>query len=166
MRFRCFTLLHSLLIPTARAAPPVAEDDTFSTTEDVAIVRTAAAGLRANDAAGTATEPAAGLVTSPAHGTLTLSPDGAFTFVPAADFSGADSFLYQVFGDRSVTAFTIDEPNSTLTVSATLRITFQGLPSISSDSSTSNITGTLAAAIAPNAAPFSVVRVMDMDAVR
>ncbi len=84
---------------------------------------------------------------------------------PSANYSGPDSFTYKVFGDRPVTAFTIDEPNSTLTVGATLRITFQDVPSISSDSSTSNVTGTLAAAIGPNAAPFSVVRVTDMDAV-
>lgn len=165
MNFRCFTLFLPLLTTMVRATLPVATDDAFSTAEDAAIVRTAANGLRANDTAGTATEPAAGLVTSPAHGTVTLSPDGAFTYAPAANFSGADSFTYQVFGDRPVTAFTIDEPNSTLTVGATLRITFQGVPGISSDSSTSNVTGTLAAAIAPHAAPFSVVRVMDMDAV-
>lgn len=165
MNLRSVVCLLPLIATVLPAAPPAAVNDAFSTAEDTAIVRTAANGLRSNDTTGTATDPAAGLVTSPAHGTVTLTPDGAFTFVPVANYSGPDSFTYQVFGDRPVTTFTIDEPNSTLTVGATLRITFQGVPGISSDSSTSNVTGTLAAAIAPNAAPFSVVRVMDMDAV-
>lgn len=147
------------------AAPPMATGESFTTAEDTAVTRTAAAGLNANDTPGTALEPATGLITSPAHGTLTLSPDGAFTYTPAANYHGPDSFTYKVFGDRPVTAFTIDEANSTLTIGATLRLTFQGVPSVSNDSTTSHVKGTLSAAIAPEAAPFSVVRVTGFDSV-
>jgi len=123
MRIRLTSL--SLACSSLFAAPPVAVNEAFTTAEDVVISRNAVEGLRANDSPGTATEPAAGLVTSPAHGTIVLSPDGAFTFTPALNYHGLDSFTYKVFGDRPVTAFAIDEANSTLTVGATLRITFQ-----------------------------------------
>ncbi|HEX2749198.1 MAG TPA: Ig-like domain-containing protein, partial [Verrucomicrobiales bacterium] len=148
-----------------QAAPPAATNDNFTTAEDTPLVRTAANGLRANDSNGTATDPAAGLLSAPTHGTVTLTPDGAFTYTPARDYSGTDGFTYAVFGDRPVTAFTIDQQNSNLTVGATLRITYEGIPSVSSDSSTSHVKGTLAAAIGPNAAPFSVARVTDMQGV-
>jgi len=118
----------------------------------------------ANDTPGTAADPVTGLVTSPLHGTVTLSPDGGFTFTPATNYNGTDSFTYRVFGDRPSTQFTIDEPNSTLTVGATLRLVFEGVPSYSSDSATSNVRGAIAASIAPNAAPFSVVQVTSLEA--
>lgn len=140
-------------------------DDSYTTLEDTPLTLNAAVGLRVNDSPGSAADPATGMLTAPAHGTLTLTPDGAFMYTPAKDYSGSDGFTYAVFGDRPVTAFTIDQANSTLTVGATLRITYEGVPSVSSDSSTSHVKGTLAAAIGPNAAPFSVVRVTDMEAV-
>jgi len=149
----------------ASAAPPVAVNDSFTTAEDTPLVRSAVNGLRANDTAGTALDPAAGILSAPVHGTLTLAPDGSFTYASAANYSGSDSFTYTVFGDRPVTPFTIDEANSTLTVGATLRLTWEGIPSVSSDSSTSNVKGTMAAAVAPGTAPFSVIRVTDLDAV-
>ncbi len=150
---------------TVSEAVPTAVGDSFATAEDTPLVRGAADGLRSNDDAGTATDPAAGMTTAPLHGTVNLAPDGSFTFAPTVNFHGSDSFTYTLFGDRPVTAFTIDEPNSRLTVGATLRLVFQGIPSVSSDSSTSRVKGTLAAAIGPNVAPFSVVRVADMDAI-
>jgi hypothetical protein len=158
-------LILSVSCSLLRAAPPAATNDNFTTAEDTPLVRTAANGLRANDSNGTATDPAAGFLSAPTHGTVTLTPDGAFTYTPARDYFGTDGFTYAVFGDRPITAFTIDQQNSNLTVGATLRITYEGIPSVSSDSSTSHVKGTLAAAIGPNAAPFSVARVTDMQAV-
>lgn len=148
----------------AIAAPPVAVEDAYSLSEDAPLTKSGTDGMRSNDNAGAAADPVVGLVTSPLHGVLTLSPDGGFTYVPTTNFNGSDSFLYKVFGDRAASAFTIDENASSLKIGATLRITFQGIPSISSDSSTSKVKGTLAAAIAPNAAPFSVIRITDLDA--
>ena len=35
-------------------------------------------------------------VAAPANGSVSIAPDGSFTYTPAADFSGTDSFSYQV----------------------------------------------------------------------
>jgi hypothetical protein len=156
-----------LLIPVMPlpAEPPAAAGDTYATAEDAALEVNAAAGVSANDAPGSAIAPAAGLVSAPLHGSVTLNPDGSFRYVPAADFFGPDTFSYRVFGDRTPTAFTIDPANSRLTIGATLRLTFQGVPSVSSDSTTSAVTGTMAAEVAPGTAPFSLVRVTGFDGV-
>jgi hypothetical protein len=162
MRLTAACLILSLTCLTA--APPAAVDDAFSTPEDVSITRPAAQGLMTNDTRGTAAAPVSGLVTSPLHGTVTLSPDGGFSFAPAVNYHGPDSFDYRIFGDLPSTQFTIDEQNSTLTVGATLRLVFEDVPSYSSDSATSNVRGAIAAGIAPNAAPFSVVQVTSLEA--
>jgi hypothetical protein len=162
MRLTAACLIFSLSCLTA--APPAAVDDAFSTPEDVSISRPGAQGLMNNDTRGTAAAPVTGLVTSPLHGTVTLSPDGGFSFAPAANYHGPDSFSYRIFGDLPSTQFAIDEQNSTLTVGATLRLVFEGVPSYSSDSSTSNVRGAIAAGIAPNAAPFSLVQVTSLEA--
>lgn len=154
----CLWLFASVLI-----AAPVTVPDSFTTAEDTPLTRSAAQGLLANDSAGTAVSPAAGLLSSPANGVLILNTDGGFTLTPALNFNGTDGFSYKVFGDRPPTTFTIDEPASTLRISATLRIVFNGIPSISSDSSTSRVKGTVVAGVAPNAAPFSVVDVRDLN---
>lgn len=161
---RSFALFLILSLTRLTAAPPLAADDSFTTAEEVAVTRTASQGLMTNDQPGNAAAPATGLVTSPLHGTVTLSPDGAFTFAPAADYHGNDSFSYRIFGDRPSTQFTIDEPNSSLTVGATLRLVFEGVPSYSSDSATSNVRGAIAAGVAPDNAPFSVVQVTSLEA--
>jgi hypothetical protein len=147
------------------AEPPRATGDRYGIDEDGVLEVGVAEGVRANDAPGSAREPAAGLVGAPLHGTVALNPDGSFRYEPAADFFGPDQFSYRVFGDRAVTAFVIDPANSRLTVGASLRLTFQGVPSISSDSTTSAVTGTLAAAVGPGNAPFSLAQVTDVDAV-
>ncbi len=168
LRYACGMRPLALLLLTcalAMAAPPVAEPDSFSTNEDTALARTAAGGLLANDTPGTALSPACGVVAAPLHGVLVLQPDGSFSFAPALNYSGTDSFTYKIYGDRPSTTFTIDEAASTLKVSATLRITFQGIPSISSDSSTSHVKGTVVAGVAPDAAPFSIVQVTDLDSI-
>ena len=126
-----------------RADVPRATGDTYRVDEDGVLEVGVAEGVSANDAPGSAREPAAGLVAAPRNGTVALNPDGSFRYEPAADFFGPDQFSYRVFGDRAVTAFVIDPANSRLTVGATLRVTFQGVPSISSDSTTSAVTGPL-----------------------
>jgi len=74
--------------------PPVANDDSYTTPEDVTLNGTS---ILANDS-----DPETSLVlnTSPltdvAHGTLTLNSDGTFVYVPAPDYNGPDMFVYQV----------------------------------------------------------------------
>jgi hypothetical protein len=147
------------------AEPPAAAGDSYAVGEDIALEVAAAAGVSSNDTAGSALSPAAGLVSAPLHGTVNLNPDGSFRYVPDPDFFGPDVFQYRVFGDRPPTSFTIDPANSRLTIGATLRLTFQGVPSVSSDSTTSAVTGTMGAEVAPGTAPFSLVRLTGFDGV-
>lgn len=160
-----FAIFSAAFCLPAFATPPVAVADAWTVEEDGVLSRNAAQGVLANDIPSRAGPGDAGLVTAPQHGTVVLAPDGSFTYTPQRDYAGPDSFSYRSFGPRSPVTFTIDEPNSTLTVSTTLRVTFQGVPSISTDSTTSNARGTLVASIAPGAAPYSLVQVSDLDAI-
>ncbi|MCX6199859.1 MAG: Ig-like domain-containing protein, partial [Bacteroidetes bacterium] len=82
--------------------PPVAVNDNYTTTEDVAIVTTSVTGVRNNDndnADGNAvttltvnTTP----VINVSNGTLVLNSNGSFTYTPNANFNGVDSFQYRV----------------------------------------------------------------------
>ncbi len=88
----------SLTIERSNAAP-VANDDSYATTEDVAIT-VAAPGVIGNDADADGDPLAASVVTRPAHGTVTLNPDGSFLYTPAANYAGADSFTYSLSDGR------------------------------------------------------------------
>ena len=86
---------------------PTATGDAYTTDEDVALI-IAAPGVQGNgeDVEGNALS--AVLVAGPSHGSLTMSPDGSFTYVPAADYSGEDTFSYQVSdGELSSSASTV-----------------------------------------------------------
>jgi hypothetical protein len=75
--------------------PPVAGNDTFSTTQGETLV-VPAPGILANDFApdgGTLTPQ---LVRGPAHGTLGFTGGGGFYYDPASSFSGVDTFQYRV----------------------------------------------------------------------
>lgn len=73
---------------------PIASNDSFSTTEDTALV-IPIGGVLTNDADVDGDALAAVLVTNPAHGTLSLSTNGGFVYTPTNDFNGSDSFTYQ-----------------------------------------------------------------------
>jgi VCBS repeat-containing protein len=73
---------------------PVAGPESFAGSEDSRI----SGSLTAQDADGDALSYAAAV--GPTHGTLTVESDGSFTYDPDADFSGADSFVYQVSDGR------------------------------------------------------------------
>ncbi len=74
---------------------PVATADAYSTTEDTTL-SVPAPGVLVNDTDvdGDALTPL--VVSSPSHGEIALGGDGALSYVPDEDFSGADSFTYQV----------------------------------------------------------------------
>jgi uncharacterized delta-60 repeat protein len=75
---------------------PVGANDSYSTSQGVALTVPVATGVLAND-----TDPDAGtsltavLVSGPANGTLALAGNGSFVYTPAAGFSGGDSFSYR-----------------------------------------------------------------------
>ena len=73
----------------------VAMDDTYTTTEDTALVVTAP-GVLGNDSNIDMDPLSAFVNTLPSNGTLTLNPNGSFTYTPNSDFNGSDSFSYTV----------------------------------------------------------------------
>ena len=79
---------------------PVAEDDTFQTDEDTAIIITAA------DLLGNDNDPDAGdiltvdSITQPGKGSLSNNGDGTYTYTPDQDFNGSDNFTYTVSDGR------------------------------------------------------------------
>lgn len=82
--------------------PPVASNDTYVVLEDSTLVVEATTGVLANDSDPDDTPAdtlSATLVAGPAHGAVTLLPNGAFTYVPDPNYSGTDTFVYQVSDD-------------------------------------------------------------------
>jgi VCBS repeat-containing protein len=71
--------------------PPVAIADNFATSEDTALT----GSVLANDIDADGDVLAAALVSGPSHGTVSLSGDGSFVYTPAANYNGADSFIYR-----------------------------------------------------------------------
>jgi CSLREA domain-containing protein/uncharacterized repeat protein (TIGR01451 family) len=92
--------------------PPTAVDDSYSTNEDTPLSVNALSGVLANDTgAGTKT---AAVFTGPSHAaSFTLSSDGSFSYTPAADFNGADSFVYTLNDANGGNA------NATVTITVT-----------------------------------------------
>ncbi|MCA9175933.1 MAG: tandem-95 repeat protein [Planctomycetales bacterium] len=74
------------------ADAPVAVADAFVVNEDGVLT----GSVLGNDSDADGDALAATLVTGPANGTLAFSADGTFVYTPAANFFGADSFVYQV----------------------------------------------------------------------
>ena len=78
-------------------ARPVANNDTYSATEDVPLT-VSATGVLVNDTDAENDPLTAILVTAPnpAQGAVTLNANGSFTFTPAANFNGPTTFTYKV----------------------------------------------------------------------
>ena len=75
--------------------PPVADDDSASVDEDAGPVTV---DVLANDSdVDDGLDPASVNVTSgPSDGTVSVNPDGSIDYTPDPDFSGSDSFTYEV----------------------------------------------------------------------
>ena len=96
------------LIPSAFAAnePPQAVNDSYTTLTNQPLLVPADQGLLMNDSDpdGDTLTVDTTPVSAPASGTLLLQADGAFTYTPATDFSGNDSFVYQISDGKGGTA--------------------------------------------------------------
>ncbi len=92
--------------------PPNANNDKYSVNEDDVLTVAANKGVRANDTDPNGDPLFVSLVTDVSNGTLLLNVDGSFTYTPDPDFSGKDSFTYQVSDGRGG----IDKATVTLTV--------------------------------------------------
>ena len=73
---------------------PVANDDSYSTSEDTLLTVIAANGVLVNDTDIDGDVLTTRLITDVTDGTLTLSADGSFAYLPDANFNGSDSFTY------------------------------------------------------------------------
>lgn len=144
---------------------PEALPDSYETNEDDLLSIEAAAGLLVNDDTGDDADAVVGLVTQAAMGVVTLTPDGSFEFLPDANVNGSDSFEYRIFGGTAPISFVIDEDNSSMQLRATLRVEFNGLPSLSIDSDSSDLTGQLDVRVVPNGDAIPVVQVTGLEAV-
>jgi hypothetical protein len=73
--------------------PPVANNDAYTTLEDVRLT-IPAAGILTNDTDVDAQALTAVLVSNVTHGSLSLSTNGGFTYTPNTNYNGSDSFTY------------------------------------------------------------------------
>ncbi len=99
--------------------PPVAEDDTATTDEDVPVV----VDVLANDSDVDGDSLAVASVTQGVNGTVTVNPDNTLTYAPTANFYGVDSFTYtasdgQGGTDAAAVTVTINPVNDPPTVHA------------------------------------------------
>ena len=92
-------------------APPVANDDSYSTLEDESIT-IGAPGVLQNDTNNSTSEltvvdenpatPEVNVLQDVQHGTLLVNSDGSFTYTPDPDYSGQDTFVYNITDARLV----------------------------------------------------------------
>jgi thermitase len=86
--------------PTVPNVPPVANNDGYSTNEDIPLT-VPVKGVLLNDTDAESDPLTAFKVSSPAHGTLILNADGGFTYTPVLNYDGSDSFTYQASDGKS-----------------------------------------------------------------
>jgi hypothetical protein len=77
---------------------PSASADSYTVTENAQLVVSADDGLTANDedTNHASTALSVSVVSEPSNGSLLLAANGSFTYTPASDFTGTDSFSYEV----------------------------------------------------------------------
>ncbi|MCH8921734.1 MAG: tandem-95 repeat protein, partial [Planctomycetes bacterium] len=84
--------------------PPIGLNDSYDVNENETLTVDAAEGVLANDSDLDADPLRASVAAEPLSGTLNLAADGSFSYVPDADFSGSDTFTYQVSDGQAVSA--------------------------------------------------------------
>lgn len=75
---------------------PVAVNDGYVAQEDTELVIAAGSGVLANDSDIDGDTLTPTVVTDVAHGTLVLNADGGFSYTPDLDYTGLDSFTYEI----------------------------------------------------------------------
>jgi VCBS repeat-containing protein len=76
--------------------PPIANDDYYTTDEDV-ILNITAPGVLTNDTDAENDPLTASLVDDVSHGSLTLNSNGGFEYSPDINYNGIDTFAYQAY---------------------------------------------------------------------
>jgi VCBS repeat-containing protein len=85
----------TVTINVSGAVPPTANNDSYSTPEDVQLV-IAAPGVLGNDVSPGGLSLTTEIVSSTINGSLTLSPNGSFIYTPNPNYNGPDAFSYRV----------------------------------------------------------------------
>ena len=106
------TVTVSLTVNAVNDAP-LADDDSYSTDEDIALVVTAPGVLDGDTDVDNATLTVDTVTQQPTKGTIVLNSDGSFTYNPNENATGTDTFKYRVT-DGSLT----DEATVTITINA------------------------------------------------
>ena len=76
--------------------PPEADDDSYSTSYDTALAVSVTDGVLNGDTDADGDSLTATLSTEPSHGSLDFKADGSFAYNPEGNYSGEDSFTYEV----------------------------------------------------------------------
>ncbi len=87
------------VVPVNQA--PVAVNDSYTSSEDT-VLTVSGPGLLGNDTDADGGVLSTILAAGPSNGSLTLQPDGSFSYVPNLNWSGVDSFSYQVSDGEAV----------------------------------------------------------------
>ena len=90
-------------------APPVANNDTYTTVEDMSLIVPVSSGILANDVDVDGDALTAVLVSNVSHGVLSLDTNGAFSYTPNTNFNGSDRFTYRALDDVGKGASTVLE---------------------------------------------------------
>ena len=85
---------------------PIAVTDSYAATAGATLTINAAQGVLANDSDPQGGTLSASIVSIASHGTATLNSDGSFNYVPDANFTGFDSFTYEISDGTNVSAVT------------------------------------------------------------
>ena len=86
--------------------PPVSTPDTYTLDEDEVLNVPAATGILSNDSDADGDPLFPRIDQNVTHGTLLFQLNGAFTYTPAPNFSGQDSFVYQISDGQSLSELT------------------------------------------------------------
>ena len=110
-------LLHVEYITGSPNNPPVANDDTASTTEDTLVTKDVSENDYDPDGNldPTSANTDCRSCTIPSNGTLFNNGDGSFDYTPNADFNGTDGFIYEICDTESA----CDTANVIVTVTVT-----------------------------------------------
>ena len=89
----------TVTVTSGSNSDPVANNDSYSTNEDVALTVTAP-GVLGNDIDSDGDSLIASVASGPSHGSLALQTNGSFTYTPDANYNGSDSFTYTASDGR------------------------------------------------------------------
>ncbi len=150
--------------------PPVATDDTASTSENTALNGTTVLS-NDTDVDGDTLTVNTTPIAAPTHGTLTLNADGTYTYTPTNNYSGTDSFTYEVQDgkggtDTAVVTITIAAVNhapvaTNDSATATEDTPLNGTTVLSNDSDPDG--DTLTVTTTPTVAPTNGTLVLNSD---